>query len=165
MEDEAEKRKLCRQHRLAMYLSTIFLAGSLFFFFWSAFVPPRDSACVDKTVAFTPLRKSIRYSWTNFGDYFYPRSDYRGPSTPRLEQAWQGLIHSEQQHLCIAVELLTEVDYQINVPYNSIKRLNQSAQTQWMRHKDGGVAANVAGFYQLSCLVRPSIPFSSIALI
>lgn len=33
--------------------------------------------------------------------------------------------------------------------------LNQSTDYTWKRHPDGGIAAKLAVFYQLSCLVGP----------
>lgn len=37
--------------------------------------------------------------------------------------------------------------------------MNQSTEYQWKRHPDGGIAANIAVFNQLSCLVHLQ-PFS-----
>lgn len=50
------------------------------------------------------------------------------------------------------------LDFEISIPEQKLVSLRQSTDYQWKRHSDGGIAANVAVFHQLSCLVRKTNP-------
>jgi hypothetical protein len=48
----------------------------------------------------------------------------------------------------------TSLDFEVSIPEDKLEAMNQSTEYQWKRHPDGGIAANIAVFHQLSCLVR-----------
>jgi hypothetical protein len=51
--------------------------------------------------------------------------------------------------------LTTLLDFEISIPDQMLDVLNQSTDYTWKRRPDGGIAAKVAVFHQLSCLVGP----------
>lgn len=150
----------------SLYFSLIIFFSSFTFLLVSRFAPPTDKACDRRGIIFSPLQDVISYKWVNYGDYFFPRSVYRTPVTRPIaletQLAWQDLVkglffdHMEERAVG-TLESGTDdfhIDVEINIPEQKLGSLKQSTDYQWKRHSEGGIAANVAVFHQLSCLVR-----------
>jgi hypothetical protein len=150
-----------KQVKKCFYCSFLIFLGSLTFFLVSWLLPPRDAVCDRQSLIFTPLQEVIGYKWINYADYFFPRSVFRTsqkrPIAPETEQAWRDLEHGllfEIYNSVITGTLIMLLVFEVSIPDQKLGALNQSTDYQWKRRPDGGIAANIAVFHQLSCLVR-----------
>lgn len=149
----------------SFYFSLIIFFSSFTFLLVSLLALPTDKACDRRRIIFSPLQDVISYKWVNYGDYFFPRSVYRTTVTRPIaldtQLAWQDLAkglfldHIEGRSWVRWEPGADDfhLDFEISIPEQKLESLRQSTDYQWKRHSDGGIAANVAVFHQLSCLV------------
>ncbi|MCJ1309572.1 hypothetical protein MMC25_003232 [Agyrium rufum] len=90
---------------------------------------------------FSPALEAVKYSWMNFGEFFYPHAELRGNSNkkPGIEAAWEDYTF----------------DGIISVPYEALDSLEVSPDFRpWpvKPMEGGGVAGVLAVHYQTNCL-------------